>query len=112
MYFDVRYEQTNTFAIVLVLAGLLPVSDFPDASQADTRHLQEELRRLQSELDECRSLVTVAECEKENVVETEERKRKEEVASIQHIMEGRVARYLKQISPKGRFGTKYGNWFI
>ncbi|KAG8192731.1 hypothetical protein JTE90_009754 [Oedothorax gibbosus] len=79
---------------------ILQVSDFSDASQADIKHLQEELRRLQSELDECRSLVTVAECEKENVVETEERKRKEEVASIQHIMEEAIGDAVRNASSR------------
>ncbi|GFT75246.1 rab GTPase-binding effector protein 1 [Nephila pilipes] len=78
---------------------LLQVNEFPEPT-ADIKHLQEELRRLQSELDECRSLVTVAECEKENVVETEERKRKEEVASIQRIMEEAVAEAVRNTSSR------------
>ncbi|XP_035213175.1 rab GTPase-binding effector protein 1-like isoform X2 [Stegodyphus dumicola] len=78
---------------------LLQVNEF-SASTADVKQLQEELRRLQSELDECRSLVTVAECEKENVVETEQRKRKEEVASIQRIMEEAVSEAVRNTSSR------------
>ncbi|XP_042898000.1 rab GTPase-binding effector protein 1 isoform X3 [Parasteatoda tepidariorum] len=70
---------------------ILQVSEFSNSSSSDVKQLQEELKRLQTELDECRSLVTVAECEKENVVESEQRKRKEEVASLQRIMEENVA---------------------
>lgn len=71
-------------------AGLTQVDEFSEAPNEDVKRLQDELRRLQSELDECRSLVTVAECEKEYVVESEQRKHKEEVASIQRIMEGEI----------------------
>ncbi|XP_055930940.1 rab GTPase-binding effector protein 1-like isoform X2 [Argiope bruennichi] len=80
--------------------GVLQVNEFSETSTNDIKHLQEELRRLQAELDECRSLVTVAECEKENVVETEERKRKEEVASIQRIMEESVAEAVRNASSR------------
>ncbi|GFT27011.1 rab GTPase-binding effector protein 1 [Trichonephila clavipes] len=79
---------------------LIQVNEFPEPSASDIQHLQKELRRLQSELDECRSLVTVAECEKENVVETEERKRKEEVASIQRIMEEAVSEAVRNTSSR------------
>ncbi|GIY62910.1 rab GTPase-binding effector protein 1 [Caerostris extrusa] len=79
---------------------LLQVNEFSDPSSKDIKHLQKELRRLQTELDECRSLVTVAECEKENVVESEERKRKEEVASIQKIMEETIAEAVRNESSR------------
>ncbi|GIY77172.1 rab GTPase-binding effector protein 1, partial [Caerostris darwini] len=93
---------------------LLQVNEFSDPSSKDIKHLQKELRRLQTELDECRSLVTVAECEKENVVESEERKRKEEVASIQKIMEETIAeavrnessRYEKELNQMQRTNEK------
>lgn len=66
------------------------MNEFTETPSEDVKRLQDELRRLQAELDECRSLVTVAKYEKENVVETEQRKRKEEIASIQRIMEGKI----------------------
>ncbi|XP_064461004.1 rab GTPase-binding effector protein 1-like isoform X2 [Ornithodoros turicata] len=67
--------------------------------------LEESLRRLQAELDEARSLVMVAECQRENDLEAERRKCNEEVANLQHIMKEHVqdatrssSRYEKEIA--------------
>lgn len=77
-----------------------------DGLQEIQDSFEDKLRKLQDELDECRSLVTIAECEKENVIETEQRKCQEEVASVQRIMEERIgeavrgttSRFEKEIS--------------
>lgn len=44
--------------------------------------------QLQRELDECKSLLTIAEYTKENEIEAERRRCQEEIASLQRIMEG------------------------
>ena len=50
--------------------------------------LQKEIRRLQTELDEARSLVAVANYSLEESLETERRKCQEEVATLQQLMKG------------------------
>lgn len=53
--------------------------------------LQKEVRRLQSELDDARSLVAVANYSLEESIETERRKCQEEVATLQQLMKGTLA---------------------
>ncbi|XP_077510897.1 rab GTPase-binding effector protein 1-like isoform X3 [Amblyomma americanum] len=48
--------------------------------------LMEEVRALQGELDEARSLLLVTQCEQENELESERRRHHEEMASLQHIL--------------------------
>lgn len=81
----------------LWISGLTEIDEFSGTPSEDVKRLQDELKRLQTELDECRSLVTVANYEKENVVETETRKRKEEIASIQRIMEGKINFVIRKV---------------
>lgn len=50
--------------------------------------VQKEMRRLQVELDEARSLVAVANYSLEESIETERRKCQEEVATLQQLMKG------------------------
>ena len=50
---------------------------------------QKEIRRLQFELDEARSLVAVANYSLEESIETERRKCQEEVATLQQLMKGK-----------------------
>lgn len=49
---------------------------------------EKEIRRLQSELDEARSLAAVANYSLEESIETERRKCQEEVATLQQLMKG------------------------
>lgn len=59
----------------------------PDAAkELDTA--RKEIRRLQVELDEARSLVAVANYSLEESLETERRKCREEVATLQQLMKG------------------------
>ncbi|KAG0410959.1 hypothetical protein HPB47_011934, partial [Ixodes persulcatus] len=60
--------------------------------------LEEGLRRLQAELDEARSLTLVAECQRENELETERRKHREELASLQHILKENTQEALRSSS--------------
>ena len=55
----------------------------------EVEQLQKHVRRLQSELDEARSLVAVANYSLEESLETERRKCKEEVATLQQLMKGK-----------------------
>lgn len=50
--------------------------------------MEKEIRRLQAELDEARSLVAVANYSLEESLETERRKCQEEVATLQQLMKG------------------------
>ncbi|EEC10028.1 conserved hypothetical protein, partial [Ixodes scapularis] len=59
---------------------------------------EESLRRLQAELDEARSLTMVAECQRENELETERRKHREELASLQHILKENTQEALRSSS--------------
>ena len=59
-----------------------------DKMDQDADKLDKEIRRLQGELDEARSLVAVANYSLEESVETERRKCKEEVATLQQLMRG------------------------
>lgn len=52
--------------------------------------MQTKCHELNKELDELRSLITVAECEKENLIEVERRKCREEVASMKHLMQEKL----------------------
>ncbi len=54
-------------------------------------NVQKEIRRLQFELDEARSLVAVANYSLEESIETERRKCQEEVATLQQLMKGKAA---------------------
>lgn len=58
----------------------------PNKSSLDEQ--QKEIRRLQFELDEARSLVAVANYSLEESLETERRKCQEEVATLQQLMKG------------------------
>jgi len=49
---------------------------------------EKEIRRLQFELDEARSLAAVANYSLEESIETERRKCQEEVATLQQLMKG------------------------
>uniref|UniRef100_A0A6B0VEW5 Putative non-specific serine/threonine protein kinase n=1 Tax=Ixodes ricinus TaxID=34613 RepID=A0A6B0VEW5_IXORI len=60
--------------------------------------MEESLRRLQAELDEARSLTLVAECQRENELETERRKHREELASLQHILKENTQEALRSSS--------------
>lgn len=51
---------------------------------------EKEIRRLQFELDEARSLAAVANYSLEESIETERRKCQEEVATLQQLMKGRL----------------------
>ena len=63
----------------------------PNKSSLDEQ--QKEIRRLQFELDEARSLVAVANYSLEESLETERRKCQEEVATLQQLMKG-ISTYL------------------
>lgn len=56
------------------------------AEREQRQSLVEKLRSLQGELDEARSLLLVAQCEQENELESERRRHREEMASLQHIL--------------------------
>lgn len=58
------------------------------SNEASPGDLQKEIRRLQCELDEARSLVAVANYSLEESIETERRKCQEEVATLQQLMKG------------------------
>lgn len=60
-----------------------------DAAQ-ELENARKEIRRLQTELDEARSLVAVANYSLEESMETERRKCREEVATLHQLMKGRV----------------------
>ena len=75
-------------------AGETEVMDVSSGSTKGPNHVDAdslnmvEIRRLQSELDEARSLVAVANYSLEESLETERRKCKEEVATLRQLMEG------------------------
>lgn len=56
------------------------------AEREQRESLAGQLRALQGELDEARSLLLVAQCEQENELESERRRHREELASLQHIL--------------------------
>ena len=56
---------------------------------SSTEDLQKEIRRLQFELDEARSLVAVANYSLEESLETERRKCHEEICTLQQLMKGK-----------------------
>ncbi|XP_076364321.1 rab GTPase-binding effector protein 1-like isoform X2 [Tachypleus tridentatus] len=60
--------------------------------------LEAEVKKIQAELNEARSLVTIAECQKENEIESERRKCHEEIASLQHIMKEAVSDAMRSTS--------------
>ena len=64
-----------------------PVID-PIDPRDEIEHLKKENRRIQCELDEARSLVAVANYSSEESLETERRKCREEVATLQQLMKG------------------------
>jgi hypothetical protein len=64
------------------------VIDRKDQISSSTEDMQKEIRRLQFELDEARSLVAVANYSLEESLETERRKCHEEVATLQQLMKG------------------------
>jgi len=57
-------------------------------SGGSTEDMQKEIRRLQFELDEARSLVAVANYSLEESLETERRKCHEEICTLQQLMKG------------------------
>ena len=59
----------------------------PVATELPGDH-EKEIRRLQFELDEARSLAAVANYSLEESIETERRKCQEEVATLQQLMKG------------------------
>lgn len=56
------------------------------AERQQREALAEKLHALQRDLDEARSLLLVAQCEQENELESERRRHREEMASLQHIL--------------------------
>lgn len=58
---------------------------------------EKEIRRLQFELDEARSLAAVANYSLEESIETERRKCQEEVATLQQLMKGKKPIFIQQL---------------
>ncbi len=58
---------------------------------------EKEIRRLQFELDEARSLAAVANYSLEESIETERRKCQEEVATLQQLMKGKKLIFIQQL---------------
>lgn len=56
------------------------------AEREQRESMSGQVRALQAELDEARSLLLVAQCEQENELESERRRHREELASLQHIL--------------------------
>jgi len=72
-----------------------PVID-PIDPRDEIEHLKKENRRIQCELDEARSLVAVANYSSEESLETERRKCREEVATLQQLMKENVLEATRQ----------------
>lgn len=67
--------------------------NFEDASfslQKENEQIKSILNELRRELDESRSEVAILECTKENDIDEERRKCREEIASLQKIIDGKV----------------------
>ena len=69
-----------------------PVAD-QKVSSDSAEDMKREIRRLQFELDEARSLVAVANYSLEESLETERRKCQEEVATLQQLMKGTTVNF-------------------
>lgn len=53
-----------------------------------------ELKRLQTELDECQSQLTVLTLELQSKLESETRKYREELSSLQHLLNGNKIKFV------------------
>lgn len=57
---------------------------------ADQQNLKCEIKRLQTELDESRSQLTVLSLDYQNKLDAETRKYQEELSSLQHLLTGNL----------------------
>lgn len=72
-----------------------PASNGATDPKNELENLKKEMRRIQCELDEAHSLVAVANYSLEESLETERRKCREEVATLQQLMKGKNLSYPK-----------------
>lgn len=76
----------NIFAVTKSCHDVVDGAEELQAEREQRESLAGQLRALQGELDEARSLLLVAQCEQENELESERRRHREELASLQHIL--------------------------
>lgn len=102
--FIIIASGNNTFAFFLVNFDFSTESTVASWDHLSLSDLQARCRTLENELNETRSLLTVNQLHTENVLETERRKCREELASIERIMNERLREY------KTQYQTEVDRW--